>query len=370
VLDVCAGGSPTADQLGNLAERLMACGASACVAPRQATHVDAVKAFARGLHRALADAEPLLPAVAAGRREVRGLADPLPDARWCNLTLLLAGLDLPGTQVVAAGWTPPAWPTPNARTGVLLAQARALAIARGVGFIGLQHLAEAFEEARLADPALCRLQVLLPPPHDPRWAHLGRGLRRLGPTLKDPVPTPRLKVYGVLLEGGFDLVGLLGLVVADPNHGLHQLAARDLREGCELPLDDVSLSTLSRTLEFRWGPGEVASGASPLARALQVVWGPEDGRVFVPAPGDVLGRWAPEHPAALALYQDCQVVDRHLHRSQLTWHGEGRILLHHEARRWRGRDEETLAPGPVALQAGDLLQLSPATWLRALSSLG
>jgi hypothetical protein len=70
------------------------------------------------------------------------------------------------------------------------------------------------------------------------------------------------------------------------------------------------------------------------------------------------------------LYKDCGVVDRHLHRAQLTWLGEGRIQLWHEARRVRERVEETVPAGPVELLAGDLLQLSPATWLRALASLG
>jgi hypothetical protein len=369
VLDVCRGGSPTSEQLGNLAGRLVAAGAPACVAPRHATHVDAVRAFARGLHGALAAGEPILMAVAAGRREVRGLADPHLDARWNNATLLVAALDVPSAQPVTVGWTPSGWPQPNGRTAALLERARALALEQGGGFLGLHHLAAAFVEARLVEPALCRLQVLLPPAQDARWSNLLRGLRRLGPRSGEPELTPRLRVYGVLLASGFDLTGLMGLIVADPNHGLHLLASRDLREGCGLQIDEASQSTLSRTVEFRWEKQE-SQTATAAARALQVVWGPEDGRVLVPRPGDVLGRWDAERPPSIALYQGCGVVDRHLHRAQLTWLGEGRLQLWHEARRIRGRDEETLPAGPIELLAGDLLQLSPATWLRALASLG
>ena len=93
------------------------------------------------------------------------------------------------------------------------------------------------------------------------------------------------------------------------------------------------------------------------ARSLEVVLGPEDGRVLVLAPDQTLGRAG--GGADHALYAD-RASDRRLSRTHLRWLGDGEIELLGPARLGEERVE-----GRVQLRVGDRLALTPATVLWA-----
>ena len=102
-----------------------------------------------------------------------------------------------------------------------------------------------------------------------------------------------------------------------------------------------------------------------------MIGGPEDGRRLRPAPGEAVGRWAEPARSEHVLYQHSLLTDASLSRKHLVWEGAGRIALRAPARQLsrRGHTEHRLR-GAQHLLAGDLLWLSRATCLQAVTTAG
>ena len=102
-----------------------------------------------------------------------------------------------------------------------------------------------------------------------------------------------------------------------------------------------------------WGTTPAGAGVRPPrvgpGLVLEVLGGPDDGReVDFGAPGEVLGRWAPETDACHTLYRGPGPADRSLSRSHLRYEG--------------GRRVRALAPG--TLVRGDTRTALEAAVLR------
>jgi hypothetical protein len=140
-------------------------------------------------------------------------------------------------------------------------------------------------------------------------------------------------------------------------------------------------------------PGLGRTPEAGTATALEVVGGPEDGRLLRPEPGQRIGRWRADAACVeLPLYLDSARMDAGLSRSAVAvWQGEGRLRLCAAATRLRARavdsEEATRtssaqgemcpAGAELQLEVGDVLVLSalslpqglrlPLTSLRACS---
>ncbi|MEQ1571948.1 MAG: hypothetical protein ABMA64_40345, partial [Myxococcota bacterium] len=114
-------------------------------------------------------------------------------------------------------------------------------------------------------------------------------------------------------------------------------------EGWGRPVGDHTLPA--------WTPGEPSGGP---AAALEVVLGPEDGRVLRLRPGEVVGR-ATGGRADVPLYVE-GATDPRLSRTHLRWLGDGQLELL-SAARIGGRQ----VGGRISLQVGDRLALTRAT---------
>lgn len=122
----------------------------------------------------------------------------------------------------------------------------------------------------------------------------------------------------------------------------------------EAPLPPASGSG-GTTLELPLGAGDAPT-------AIEVLGGPDDGRVLHPVPNQTLGRWAPEGGPDLALYRDTSCFDPYLSRRHLVWQ-PGHITLLRPMTLRRQGVEVTHPPGDVEVQSGDLW-MTPATVLR------
>jgi hypothetical protein len=129
------------------------------------------------------------------------------------------------------------------------------------------------------------------------------------------------------------------------------------------PLSDTTLMSGERESASQQRARETA-----LATHLEVLGGPEDGRVLRLEVGDELGRASGDAAVKHTLYGDTALTDRHLSRRQLRWLGEGRLELISRAKALhRPGGIEPLSGGTVQLRAGDVLALTRVTWLRGLS---
>jgi hypothetical protein len=153
--------------------------------------------------------------------------------------------------------------------------------------VGVEHLCEVARSG----PAPRR-------PLGPRpWLHLDR----LPSRAPDWTGTPRLKALGLDLPEGFGL----------------------------------------KELEQALGAAE-RPGTEDLATSLEVLGGPEDGRLFTLQPGEWLGRDIPGLTPDHALYTDTPVTDPRLPRRAVEWLGPGRVSLPRAVTRPGG---EVVGPG-------------------------
>lgn len=342
VLEVCEAGAGEVPELESLAGRLVAAGARATVAARGRLAEEAASALDDGLLEALVAGRPLVEALAAGRRAVRALASPRPDARWHLPSLFVSSLEALRAPAAAPAATLPGWPAAAPEAAAWLHEATRLAEDADRGFLGGEHLLLALPAGRgalaLARHALeARRGVIL--------ASLG-GLQRRGqgPGLK---LTPALARLSASLKPGFNSDELWAAMTRDPA----LVASLDLSSA------RGAASFLGQTLD---------AGASVLTdppEVLEIVGGPEGGRVLCPATGAWIGRAEDESPDGL--YPRPGPVDPYLSRRHLRWLGEGRVSLARPGRLERPGEGERAVAGEVQLQTGDLLHLSPITRLLA-----
>lgn len=359
VLHVCDGGVATPRELEGLVGRFLAAGARACLAPTSRLGLEASHALIEGLYPVMVSGGALVEAVAAGRRAVRALALPHPDSRWHNQVLFVGDVrTLARASMVQRRWAPTGWPRPAPDAAKILDEASQLGRRLGSGFVGLEHLALALARVQASSPRIDRLRYQL-------------GLRReeFHQYLSNftPVPerapdwrgTPRLRRYASRLNRGFDLRELWDTITRDRHHFLREmLQSRVITSYGDSTGTETEQSLSDWSLEFVSGQ---------CVNALEVVGGPEDGRILRMQAGEVLGRWADGALCDFPLYQDTMLTDRRLSRRHVRWQGDGRVeLLTPVKALVRGSRTEAVNQSVLQLEIGDVLQLTRATWLRAI----
>jgi len=380
VVLVCEGGVLGPRRADRLAERLLAAGACAVVASDVRLAEEAGAAFAESLLRQLAERASVGRAVAAGRRAVRALALPFPDARWWRLSLTVGRAE--ALSWAAAGRCLPGDWRPGPDAALLLSEALTLVEAGDHGWLGVEHVALVVARRRQQDPYL-HLALM-------KWMRpLGELLTRI-----QPAPAPERRVSARLervvarLPLRFNIDQLVTAIIDDLPDSVRAylgLPARTGRCGAE-------------TMRLTWADGGAAEALTepsggvinlstqdstppvvdplllPRARPggrwelLEVVGGPEDGRRIPLRRGELLGRYAPESSSEVVLYKDVGGTDQYLSRRHMRGDENGQVFLQRTARLYRGPDASgRQIHGLIALKAGDLLALTPLTWLAALS---
>lgn len=287
VLDICGGASDTSAPLDAPAMRLVAEGAPACIAPRLALAGEASIAFSEGLYQALDRSLSLVEATEAGRNVLlRSSVVVHPYWRWWNPTLVVAGLKgLRSSPPLEPRQRIPGWPLGARELDGRIAAA--LDLAHPAGFLGVEQLAQAMAASvtgqhagllqQLLEPVLVSLSLLNP--------SSSKGLLPL---------TPRLAALGEVLPAGFRLPALAGAVFESPGI-LALLGSRNARAARAM----VEAAAEGRAPAVREERGSGAVGAAQLETAdvaveLEVLGGPDDGLRLSLAPGQSVGRWAPD----------------------------------------------------------------------------
>ncbi len=340
VLEVCEAGSAAGEELDNIAGRLVAAGARACVSARGRLSMEAIRAFDEGFLDALLQGRALGEAAAAGRRAVRALASPRPDARWHLLSLSVSSTaEL--EQAAEAAKLPAGWPACAPDAARWLGAALGLAEEARRGFLGVEHLLLTLPEAT-GELTLARHAVS--PRRDALLASLG-GVQRRG-ELGAIRLSPRLARLRGALPPAHDARSLWEALAAEPALGLL-----------------LDLSVVAGAATFR---GSTLEAPLPWEErppsALELVGGPEDGRMLRLEAGSWVGR---AESGGDGLYPAPGPVDPYLSRAHLRWLGEGRVSLARPARLRRAGEPELPVAGDLELRVGDLLVLSPITRLLA-----
>lgn len=357
VLVVCGGGGEAPTDVESLAARMVASGLPACVAPVRQLGVEAALAFSSALLRALTEQATLVESVGAGRRAVRALARGEPDLRWCNLAFFVGDLGTPaGGPVVARQWLPLGCPTPGPDASALFQRAWELANMLGSGYVGVEHLLLSVDAAG-GGPAVAQTRLALTARRQ-GVLDLLEGLTPNAPLAPNAPGTPRLRALVARMPHGFTQDQLWRQVLADPGCVLRVV------RGAALPVTMSGIHHPERTL--RTGTLEVPGNTHP-AVSLEVVGGPEDGRVLSPTSGDVIGRYTERSlETTVPLYRDAPATDLRVSRAHLVWEGDGTVSALRGVERQEGGAWSPVPSGTFLLMASTVLALSPATFLRAL----
>lgn len=342
VLGMCHAASASQPGAPAMVEPLLAAGVPVVIAPTGPVPVEMLEHFASGMAEALADGRSVADMVAAGRRAVRAWAFPHPLARWSVMRCYVGRLDALSAVLCPQSWVPEGWPIPRADAAAWLHAAQLDALRRTDGYVGLEHLLRTVTgvvggETCAATLRRCAAMWLRP------YEEASAGLLPQGGHAADLRPTPRLRGLGEALRPGFSLEGLAAAVLGQPT--LTPLGA--------VP-GDSKFDTL-RTLESSAPP------AAPEATALEVVGGPEDGRIIELAGEFVLGRAGGQ--ADVQLYAGTRLTDRKLSRRHLEWSG-GRLR---SERSLEVHGPEGVREGGAPLRHGDLIAVTGSTRLRALA---
>ncbi len=340
ILGVCHGASDDVDALSGVAGRLLASGAALVVAPRRAVATEAVERLSGGIYETLGAGHSAGAAVAAGRRALRAWGHPHPSCRWWSWACWTSGVDALAVAPRPLVWMYPGWPVPSPEAGVWLDAARVDAIKRGDGYLGVDHLLRAFADieggGRRTSELRRRYEGMLG-----RLTAVSDALFDQHPPTTEPVLSPRVAAWGSLLEPSFQLGDLASLI----------LGIRDILEGMDhAPPGVETLFT------------DDSETGTP-ALALQVIGGPEDGRILRPRVGDTIGRAGGK--AKVRLFDGTRFTDRKLSRLHCRWLGSSTVLLERSSVVVRGTARHRLV-GEVELRAGDMLILSEATRLFAM----
>ena len=332
VLAVCRGGTAVEVERRGLVGQLLDAGAPAVIASMDDVDVNVFHAFMEGVYEALAGEADVSEVVASGRRHVRELASPFSDARWHRFTCTLGSLEAaavrwPGQPM----WRPAGWPAVGWEVAELLARARK--VATDSGFLGVEHLLLALPETAPGRYRAARQRVL----------------ERLGALQSSRATeiqvTPRLIALGAVVPEGCQLPELWDLLEVYAPETLRVLVGYSMPTGLTTPGGETR------------NPQEEKQRTEP-ATGLELVTGPEDGRILSLVPGDVIGRWSAKSTAAHMLYATSQVEDSYLSRTHLKWMGEGRVALL--------RPCVELPRGEAVIERGRLLALTQLTWVRAI----
>ncbi len=325
---------------GGMATQLLRWGVPACVAPAGRLGVEAAGAFCAGL--ASAGRCSVAAAVRRGRRAVAALSSPFPDQRWHRIQLWVQSAQAARHRLAASGRWDDGWPRPAASVVQLYDEALELAEDSDMGFVGLEHLVLAESQHRVVPP---HIRHRLATGAARIRERLG-ALELLPSATRRPVPTPRLAHILSSLEPQLDRAGLWSFLF-----DAHT---------------DVMVWMLGGTPSTGSGSTQTSTIAvhGPAATRLEVLGGPEDGRVLDLSPHMVLGRSSDPARADVALYAHTSVTDPHLSRRHLRWLGGGEVELlrpaHGASGPMPGRD------GTWQMRASETLALSPGTTLRAI----
>lgn len=367
VVLICEGGK----RPHGLVDRILAAGASAVLASEVRLAVEAGTVMIRELVPALARGDSLALAVAAGRRAVRALAWPFPDSRWWRLGLNIGHVD-------AVAWAgprhrlPQGW-SPGPEASRVLSQAMEHAARRRQRWLGVEHLVLALREG----PSPVRREIRLAARH---WSgKLGDYLDQFEVTPDASLRlSPRLARVRDAMPAGFHLNDLVEAVLCSlPPWFLRRLGLPPYRDDgstypFEFNLDGNDNGDLDASVASPFeseGDTAASDDCEAVERepfvALEVLGGPEDGRRLHPRPGQELGRATSSAQADHALYQETSAVDPFLSRRHIRFDGEGRVQLLRPAYRMVP-DPGARPRGEIHLYSGDLLALTPLTWLLAL----
>ncbi len=368
VLDVCDAGNTTTSEAHAPGARLVDAGAPAVVAPATRLGVEAADAFAEGLYTALTEGRAVATAVAAGRRAVRALGRPHPDSRWANPVLHVAGTDAATQELQRASWRPDGWDPQPADVAALLDRARDLATPHG--FVGFEHLLAAWPGAGGGAWA-AHIRYLLAHRPDPRQRLGAMRPRADRPT--DFRGTPRLRALKPTPSSDAGLEDFARAMWNQLDDVLQDFFGLPRSSGADFGTSGTTLDPV----------GAEPQVTGPASR-LEVLGGPEDGRIFAPDPRSAaeggsdgrIGRATPDRPG---LYGDTHLVDPYLSRRAVTWvaapptgtpsdtpTGTSMIRLHKPAKRLHEGVWVSLDPGEVELRVADQLALTPATRVRGL----
>ena len=292
---------------------------------------------------------------------VAGLAEAVKDVRVAvpavggGLILSVAdGAALRG-GVIRERWTPQGWPRPSAEAGAVLQGALELSQQLASGFVGLEHVVLSLCRPAHRGRVVERLRFMLSMRRDGVRERLG-SYELLALEHVDTLGTPRLRSLAARLEPGFEVEALWALIRDDVSALLNATAR----------LSSVSESTLMS--EDGEGVSQQSVPRAAPASHLEVLGGPEDGRLLRMDVGDELGRASADGTVKHTLYKDTALTDRHLSRRQLRWLGAGRLELLARAREiYRRGGFEPLSGGTVQLSVGDVIALTRVTWLRGAS---
>lgn len=346
---ICEAGHAGGGELDALPGRLLRAGASAVLAPVAPLHRDAGLALAEGLRSEWQQGSSIGGAVRTARARVRGLALQTLDGRWHNVRLHVFDPDALFRVVAETlGWAGCA----DATATRLLRRAAESARTLGAAAVGVEHLASALHGFEPVSPCVARVRTMLPA--DRLQKLVESGLTITGPLPERPHPTPRLAALLASLPAGFSVEALLEAVIADPHHRLHRAARSPLRAAWP-----GAQARSNPTLHTVFGSAE----PSQTAVMVQVVGGPEDGRLIRPNPGDVLGRAQSIEGPDIGLYSSIPLSDPKLSRKSFRWIGDGNIELFARGTLLRAGQRQPVEPGPVQLHVGDTLLLTNETRL-------
>lgn len=301
-LGVCYGGANPPE----LADLLLQAGAPTVLAPARSMAVEVAAPFHAAFAAALVGGCSLGAATAAGRRRLRTEAFPFAEGRWYAMRLSAADVRVACWVHGRArdAWWPSSWPPARRDAVDALRQAREVAVEMGQGFLGVEHLLAVLPGKQPA------FRVWSITPEDLRRAY--EYVEASDGAAREPRITPRLLALLAELPPGYSATELFRLLqreaVAVLRRVKRELSSKLFDERDAEQTHDVT----------NWG-GRAVHDTSVVwemrqADGLEVVGGPEDGRVVRLPPGQVVGRWASELRCDVALYEGGQVRDLSLPR--------------------------------------------------------
>lgn len=355
VVAVCDGAVPCADPATGLVSMLSRSGASAVLAPSGRVCAEATRSLCVALVEALGQGRTLVGAVADARRALRARAYARPEARWYRWALHITDSrqleDEPSHPLSIRSLL--GWPVLAPEAEISLQRALRIAHELGSGFLGVEHLALALVEGP-GEVSTFRWRAQLIGVREALTRQIAA--YTLHPTTP-MTPTPRLLALGQRLEPGARLDLIWETLRAAP---LWQALLRLRGQRPDRQPGEATVPTLPDAIELA---SETEPAATPESLWLEVLGGPEDGRVLCARAGDVLGRYSGESRATLSLYQATGASDPNLSRSHLAFDGRGQARALRSVERVRLGHLAPFKACELGLETGDLLHLTQHTHL-------